>query len=138
MDVSPEARAKPNRQQIGKLWECFSGAFMTRVEVVMNIPRSTEQTAEAVLDTIAQHLRRQRNSHEDMRDFLDIRQVHGQSIVDLVGQVDDLANYADIEQITSDRLKMAILIRSLMDPEERRKSDGAETKNVCRSGAVSN
>lgn len=112
---------RPQRVQVGMLWELFSAGFLRTVRNAIGIPRDTNRPLNEIFELIERHLRSLRNRHLDMKELLDVRQKEGQDYTSLTNELKELSEYADAVNITEDILLIGLLLKAMSSDEDKAK-----------------
>ncbi|QQP36166.1 Uncharacterized protein FKW44_021175 [Caligus rogercresseyi] len=113
--------SQPQRTQVAAFWECCSPGFLKTIVHSIGIRHDTARPVEDIIEAIRMHLRSLRNPHIDMKDLLSVTQQPGQKYTSLKNNFLQLAEYAEAQDVTYDRLMIGLLLKAISNGEDKEK-----------------
>ncbi|QQP51889.1 Uncharacterized protein FKW44_013375, partial [Caligus rogercresseyi] len=95
--------------------------FLKTIVHSIGIRHDTARPVEDIIEAIRMHLRSLRNPHIDMKDLLSVTQQPGQKYTSLKNNFLRLAEYAEAQDVTYDRLMIGLLLKAISNGEDKEK-----------------
>ena len=112
-----EIGTQNREKQVAILWQNMSPGFLATVQHSLGITSNTGRTVQEILDAIERHLKSLRSAHNDLLLLLAVRQKQGQTITHLANELVEKGTMADCDNITKDRLYIALFLQALGDED---------------------
>ena len=106
-------------KQVSTFFSFCKKEFLSKIRHAMNIPQSTTKTLPAVLQEIRTYLRNQQDTVSDRYKLLRRKQAANESFDDFLVDLKDMADDADINNMSGDDWRCTLIVHNLHNNEHR-------------------